>query len=314
MKRFEYLDATSVEEAVSALAERGGKVLAGGTDLLGTLKGNILPEYPGLLVNIKNIPGLDFITEEEGVLRIGALATLTQIAESVAVRERYGALATAAAKTASLLLRNVGTIAGNICQSNRCWYYWASDNYFHCARKRGGSKCFAPAGESQYHSIFGLVNRCAAVNPSDTAPALVVLDAEVVTTKRRLKAEDFFSVDCESSTVLAADELVTEIRIPVFSGKSSFIKFAPRKTIDFATVSCAAAVTGGSFRICLNAVCGVPMRVVAAEEAMFGKEIDETNAETAGQAAVAGARPLKQNRYKVNIAKEMVKRAVLGCA
>lgn len=314
MKKFEYINATTTEEAVSFLLEDRAKVIAGGTDLLGSLKGNILPHYPKTLVNIKNISGLDYIREEEGMLKIGALTKLNDIAGNETVKNKYAALAMAAEKTASLLLRNMGTIAGNICQSNRCWYYWASNNYFYCLRKEGGRKCFALNGESQYHSIFGVISSCAAVNPSDTAPALVALDARIVTTKRTVNVEDFFAVKGEKSTILHDDELVTEIQVPEFSGKSTFIKFAARKTIDFAIMDCAASVVDGSFRICLNAVYGIPKRVKGAEEAMLGKEINEANAEAAGEAAVSDARALKKNKYKINIAKTLVKRAILACS
>ncbi len=156
MKRFKHINAKSTEEAVAALKKTNGrvKVLAGGTDLLGQMKDNILPDYPAALVNLKTISGLDYIREEDGSLKIGALTKLEDIAKNRLLKQRYPALAEAARRTASPHIREQGTIAGNICQSNRCWYYWVQDNRFDCLRK-GGKRCYAYGGEGQYHSIFG---------------------------------------------------------------------------------------------------------------------------------------------------------------
>jgi hypothetical protein len=158
MKTFRHVSAGSVEEATSVLREAGGKarIIAGGTDLLGEMRDNILPDggYPEVLVDIKNIPGLDAITEEGGKLQIGALARLEDVAHNAAVMEGYPALAEAARRTASPHIREMGTVAGNICQNNRCWYYWVPDNLFYCLRK-GGKACYALTGDARYHSIFG---------------------------------------------------------------------------------------------------------------------------------------------------------------
>jgi NADPH-dependent glutamate synthase beta subunit-like oxidoreductase len=162
MRRFKYINASSVEEAASALKEYGkkAKIIAGGTDLLGEMKDDILPEYPEVLVNIKNVSNLDYIKEQNGKLRIGALTRLEDIATAGLVKEKYPLLAEAARRTASPHIREMGTIAGNICQNNRCWYYWVPDNRFYCLRK-GGKACYAIIGDGRYHSIFGAtrVNR-----------------------------------------------------------------------------------------------------------------------------------------------------------
>lgn len=154
MKRFKHINAKSTEEAVAALVKPGVKVVAGGTDLLGQMKDNILPEYPELVINLKTIPGLDYIKEEKKTLKIGALTRLEDIATHEFIKKKFPALAEAAAKTASPHIREQGTIGGNICQSNRCWYYWTPDNRFNCIRK-GGQRCYAYGGEGKYHSIFG---------------------------------------------------------------------------------------------------------------------------------------------------------------
>ena len=175
--------------------------------------------------------------------------------------------------------------------------------------------CYAMAGDNRYHSIFGAVNACVAVNPSDTAPALVALDAIIKTNKREIAAEDFWDAPMQkpTSTVLDADEIVTEIQVPAFAGKSAFQKFALRKSIDFPVANCAVAISNGTARICMNAVYNNPRRATAAEEAINGKAINEENAEAAGEAAVKGAVLLPLNKWKVQIAKTMVKRAILDC-
>jgi xanthine dehydrogenase YagS FAD-binding subunit len=181
--------------------------------------------------------------------------------------------------------------------------------------------CYAMAGDNRYHSIFGAVKACLAVHPSDTAPALVALDASIKTNKRTIAAEEFWTVAIPGSTVLEADEIVTEIQVPTpaSGAKSAFIKFAIRKTIDFPVVNCAAMISGSDARICLNAVYNTPKRVTAAEDVIKGQTIDETNAEAAGEAAVTGAVGMAENgsnpgnKYKIQVAKALVKRTILAC-
>ncbi|MGD0236803.1 MAG: FAD binding domain-containing protein [Syntrophorhabdales bacterium] len=322
MKSFAHINARSLDEAVSALQRYGKRaaIIAGGTDLLGKMKDEILPTYPEALVNIKTIPGLDLIEEKDGTLSIGALVRLEDIATDTRIIDAYPALAEAARRTASTHLREMGTIGGNICQDIRCWYYRNQNNRFACLRK-GGGRCYAIDGDNRYHSIFGgsVEQGCYAVHPSDTAPALIALDATVKTSRRSIKAEDFFQVSVAKTTVLDDDEIVTAIQIPKPAGKSAFVKFALRKAIDFPIVNCAAMVAISkkkvtAARICLNAVYVKPYRATAAEEAIKGKAINETNTEAAGAAAVSDARPMPYNAYMVQIAKTMVKRAILGCA
>ena len=315
-KRFAHVNAKSIAEASSILQSGNAAIISGGTDLLGTLRFEILPTYPDVLVNIKTIPGLEYIKEEGGILKIGALTRLEDIAKNELIRTKYTALAEAAHRTATPHIREMGTIAGNICQLTRCWYFRSPDNRFFCTRK-GGKQCFAMAGENRYHSIFGGVKGCLAVNPSDTAPALVALNAKIKTNKRLIEAEQFWDMTTPGSTVLNAGEIVTEIQIPALAAgvKSAFLKFAIRKSIDFPIVNCAAMIGGGNARICMNAVYNKPYRSLPAEEAIKGKAIDEASAEAAGAAAVAAARALpgERNKWKIPIAKAMVKRAILAC-
>jgi xanthine dehydrogenase YagS FAD-binding subunit len=323
MRKFVHVNARTIDEAVSLLQRYGGKasVMAGGTDLLGKMKDEILPTYPEVIINLKSIPGLDFIREEEGVLRIGALTRLEDIAANSVVRSKYRALAEAARRTASPHIREMGTIGGNICQDIRCWYYRNPHNRFPCLRK-GGGRCYAIEGDNRYHSIFdsSVKGGCLAVHPSDTAPALVALNAVVQTSRRSIAAEEFFEVGVTKTTVLEQDEIVTEIRIqaPSAETKSSFVKFASRKTIDFPIVNCAAMITtsGGKVsgaRICLNTVYVMPYRATKAEESIRGEGIEEATARAAGDAAVSDAKPLRHNKYMVQIAKTLVERVILAC-
>jgi xanthine dehydrogenase YagS FAD-binding subunit len=323
VKRFVHIDASTVDEAVSALGRYGERAsaIAGGTDLLGKMKDRILPGYPEAVVNLKTIPGLDTIREQDGVLSIGALTRIEDIANHPGIQSRYATLAEAARRTASPHLREMGTLGGNLCQDIRCWYYRSPDNRFPCLRK-GGGRCYAIAGDNRYHSIFGgsVEEGCYAVHPSDTAPALIALDAGIETSKRTIKAEDFFQVKVNRTTVLDDDEIVTEIRIPTPDGntKSAFSKLAIRKSIDFPIVNCAALVTssGGvvtAARICLNAVHVVPYRAVEAERVIVGETISGDTTAAAGAAAVAAAKPMSDNGYMVQIAKVLVERTLLEC-
>jgi len=324
VKTFKHFNAYSLDEAVFLLGKYGDKscVIAGGTDLLGKMKDAILPAYPEALVNIKTIPGLSYIKEEEGLLKIGPTTTLGEITHNSLVREYAPALAQAACRTASPHLRDMGTIAGNICQDIRCWYYRHPNNRFSCLRKKGG-RCYAIKGDNRYHSIFGgsVSAGCMAVHPSDTAPALIALDAKIKTSRRTIDAGEFFEVKPIKTTVLKADEIVTEIQLPraAAGARSAFLKFALRQAIDFPIVNCAAAVTLSgetvtAARICLNAVAVVPYRAGQAEQVIMGKRVNETIAEEAGAAAVAAAKPLDHNKYMVAVAKTMVKRCLLACA
>jgi xanthine dehydrogenase YagS FAD-binding subunit len=314
MKAFNHVNAKSLGEVQTALADGSTKLIAGGTDLLGTLKDNILRTYPETVINLKTVPGLDYIREEGGMLKIGAATRLADIAADATVKRSYTALSQAASRVATPHVRDMGTLAGNISQLHRCWYFRKPENRFDCIRK-GGNTCFAMTGDNRFHSIFGADNGCLAVHPSDTAPALIALDAKIVTTKRTVDAENFFEVNKPGSTVLAADEVIKEIRIPkpASGAKSAFIKLAYRKSIDFPVVNCAVMTGGAGPRICLNAVAPKPYRAVKAEAAIAGKPINEANAAAAGEAAIADASSFPEAaQFKKQIAKTLVKRALLA--
>ena len=336
MKPFEHHNAYSVAEAVELLNHYSGKakVNAGGTDLLGALRDKVVSEYPEAVINIKTIDSFDYIRNNNKGLTIGALAKLADIERSPIVREEYKLLAESARCVATPQIRNMATIGGNLAQEVRCWFYRYPAHIggpIVCLR-RGGKSCSALAGDHRYHSIFGpapltditsypstAAKGCFAVSPSDIAVALVALDASVVTTKRTLPAHLFFKATATNSTVLKTDELITEIQIPkpTTGAIQRFAKFTLRKPIDFAIVSTASILTVENgickeARIVLGAVAPEPLRVRKAEEAIQGKVIDEKTAVEAADYALEGARPLKMNHYKLDIAKALVRQTIMG--
>ncbi len=320
MKHFSHMQAGSAEEAarnVSAAFEKTGAegaamFIAGGTDLLGMLKDELLPTYPSLVIDLKTIPGLDQIEDEGDAIRIGALVKLADVAASEAVRQGCAALAQAAARVASPTIRHMGTIGGNVCQMHRCWYFRVPDDRFHCKRK-GGNYCPARIGDNRYHSIFGDECGCYAASSHDTAPALIALGAIMVTTKREMGAEDFFRINGVRSCALDEDEVLTRIVVPK-AAKSAFHKFALRKSIDFPVVNCAVAQdASGATRVALGGVYPSPIRSLPAEQAVAAG-VTQESAEAAGDAAVKDAAPLPKNEYKVEIARTVVKRTLLEIA
>lgn len=323
MKPFTHINALTVDQAVAALAEHDGKARlnAGGTDLFGLLKDEFLPEYPEAIINIKTVAGLDYIIEEEGGIRIGALAKLCDLASAPLLRERYGVLAEAARAVASPQLRNVATIGGNLCQDVRCCYYRYPRHIggpIQCARK-GSGPCLAVRGDNRCHALLE-GRKCFAVCPSDMAVALTALDAQMLvagpTGERRIPVREFYT---PLGNRLEKDEMVREIEVPAVTGaaRQVFSKFTLRRPIDFAIVSVAAVttVTNGvctDARIALGAVAPGAYRAAAAEEFLKGRAIDGDTAAKAGELALQGAKPLSRNAYKIEIAKTLVTRAVMG--
>lgn len=310
LPNFAYIRARSKQEALDNLASQGAYVHAGGTDLLGCARDGVFEVEK--LVSISRLEELKGITHaHEGGIRIGALTTISEIAASAVIRESYPGLAQAASDVASPQLRNQGTLGGNLCQRPRCWYFRGD---FHCAKK-GGDMCYAVEGENRYHAIFG-GDPCYIVHPSDTAPMLVALGAEVRISgargERSMALEDFFVLpdqDLERENVLQQGEIVTEVVLPAASGvKSSYRKIRERGAWDFALVSVALAVrlsgsTVAEARVVLGGVAPAPWRSAAAEAALIGKEPNPSVAAAVAAAAVAGAQPLEQNAYKVLLAK-----------
>jgi xanthine dehydrogenase YagS FAD-binding subunit len=311
---FAYARPKTLDEAVAALADGQARAHAGGTDLLGCLRDGVFTAPS--LVSLRGVSSLRGIEPTpDGGLRIGALATITEVAESEVVRTRYRALAEAAASVASPQLRNQGTLGGNLCQKPRCWYYRGD---FHCLRK-GGDACFAATGENQYHCLFGGEN-CFIVHPSDTAPALVALGATLRIVgpagTRSVPVEAFHvlpSVDYRRETVLKPGEIVAEVVLPAPAPglRSTYRKVRARASWDFALVGAAFALRlAGDVvreaRVAFSGVAPVPWRAKAVEAALNGKRLNAATIGHAAAAAVKGAEPLAHNGYKVPLLRGLV--------
>jgi xanthine dehydrogenase YagS FAD-binding subunit len=322
MPGFELFQPDTVEGAVELLssAGEGGWALAGGNDSLDWFKDRV--KRPNVVVDLSGLDELRGIRETaDGGIEIGAMTTLTEIETSPLIRERYRVLADAARHVASPQIRNSGTIGGNLCQDARCWYYrYGVDCY-----RAGGNSCYAdtPEGQNREHCLWG-ADRCVAVSPSDTAPALVVLDARMVVRnasgEREIPAEQFFigpNIDIERMTVLERGDVLTAIRIPAaWSGATFYFeKVADRNVWDFALVSVAAAmfVEGGNIartRIAAGAVQCVPRRLTVVEQVVTGQPKNEATATLAGQSAIRGATPLNFNHFKIPLLQNLVTRAI----
>lgn len=323
MPVFELFQPASVEDATALLREHGDQawVMAGGLDSFDWFKDRV--KRPAVVVDLGGIETLKGITATANGLEIGAMTPLTEVVEHPEVRERYGLLSEAASLVASPQIRNQGTIGGNNTQDTRCWYY--RDGWT-CYRA-GGNICYAdtPTSMNREHAIFG-ADRCVAVNPSDTAPALIALDAKMVFQtadgERVVDAEDYFigpSIDIMRMTVLQPGDLLTKIRIPsTWAGAQFYFeKVRDREVWDFPLVNVASAmrVSGSTIddaRVAVNGTAPYPMRLVAVEDAVRGASQSEATAELAGEVAVRGARPLRQNAYKVPLMRNLVKRSIRG--
>jgi xanthine dehydrogenase YagS FAD-binding subunit len=310
MNRFAYANGSSVEEIVAVLDE-GCRPLAGGTDLLGLMKeGLIAPER---LVNIKTIPGLDQVQEREDGLHIGALVSLSQLAAHPCIshRQEFVCLYESIVQAASPQIRHMATVAGNLVQQPRCWYF--RNRLVPCWRK-GGQRCFAVRGESKYHTILGR-GPCHAVHPSDPAVALLALGSSVEIAgpggQRTVPLSDFYRLptrDVRQDTLLALEELITGIFVPTppIGSQSSYVKVAERGSWDFALVSVAVwlAFSGEvvqEARVVLGGVAPMPWSAVEAEQSLIGKSLTPEVLAQAAEAATAGARPLQQNGYKIDL-------------
>jgi xanthine dehydrogenase YagS FAD-binding subunit len=323
MPAFELLQPTTVAAAVELLDRHGAGawVLAGGLDSFDWLKDRI--KRPSAVIDLSGVAELRGIRPWQGGIEIGAMTTLTAVARDATVRDRFGLLREATELVASPQIRNQGTIGGNVSQDTRCWYYRAG---WSCYRA-GGNICYAdtPRALNREHAILE-ADRCVAVNPSDTAPALIVLDASMVIRgpggERVVPAEDYFigpGTDITRMTALRPGELLTAIRIPgAWAGAQFYFeKIRDRNVWDFALVSVASAmVTAGGaierMRLVVNGVAARPLRLAAVEQAVVGKPANEVTAVAAGQLAIEGAQPLHHNAYKVPLMRNLVKRAIRG--
>ena len=322
MPHFELFQPADLETAFELLDRWGdrGWALAGGHDSLGWFKDRA--RRPDAVIDLEGISELKGIREVGAGLEIGALTTLTEVERDPQVRARFGLLAEAARRVATPQIRNTGTLGGNLCQDTRCWYYrYGLDCY-----RAGGNICYAdtPVAMNREHGLFE-ADRCVAVTPSDTAPALVALDASIVIRNSRgervVDAEDFFmppSVDIRRMTILEPGDILTTIRIPeTWSGaRFYFEKVADRNAWDFALVSVATAMrvdgagTIEDVRIACGAVQCTPRRLHEVEALIRGRAQSEATAELAAAAAAHGARPLNYHHYKIPLMQNLVKRSL----
>lgn len=323
MPAFQLFQPTSTEDALRILDRFGAQswVLAGGLDSFDWFKDRIT--RPAAVVDLGGVTELKGIRETGSGLEIGAMTTLSEVASHEAVVSRFALLAEAASNVATPQIRNRGTLGGNLAQDTRCWYYRSG---WPCYRA-GGNVCYAaaPMAMNREHCIIG-ADRCVAVNPSDTAAALIALDAKLVVRRgdneRVVDAEDFFigpGTDITRMTILRPGDILTSIRVPTTwaGARHYFEKVRDRKSWDFALVSVAAAmmVSGGGgaierVRLAVNGVAPYPVRLDDVEAFVTGKEPNEETARQAGELAIRRSRPLRHNDYKLPLMRNLVARAL----
>ena len=320
MHPFRYAEPQSVAEACRFLKRQGPSALpiAGGTDLLNEIKEGIAK--PEFILNLKRLPSLAQLREKDGALRIGAMVSLSQLAGYPILRRNFPILSEALSTLATPQIRAVGTVAGNLCQRPRCFYY--RHPLLLCAKK-GGRTCFALDGVNRYHAI--LQNEpCPMVHPSDLAPVLIALDAQVVLAgakdKRLLPLEEFFLLptqDITRETVLTPGEILIEVQVPKPKAgtRGTYLKFRERGTGDFAVVSaaCSGRVLRGTvveMRLVLGGVAPIPFRARKAEEMLLGQKPRKDLLAEAAQAVLSEATPIPGNRYKIRAAQTLMVRAM----
>jgi xanthine dehydrogenase YagS FAD-binding subunit len=295
-------------------------LMAGGTDLLDEIKSEIVT--PEIVIDLKSIPKLVYISQQQNEVRIGAMTTVADLASHRLIQTEFPGLQEAALSLATPQLRNVGTVGGNLCQRPRCWYY--RDSQVLC-RKKGGSRCFASRGKNKYHAIFG-GGVCNIVHPSDLAPALLSLDAEINLStpkgERTLPLADFYTLprdDVRRENALRKGEILKEIKLalPAKGNKSTYLKLKERGTWDFAVVSAAvnAALSGKTvqdIKIYAGGVAPIPWRLKKTEIFMRGKTAAENILRAAVKEDLKDARPLTENGYKQQLLEVAVYKAVLS--
>jgi len=326
MKSFANSNARDLQHAVTLAQQtrqqgRAAAFVGGGSDLLGLVKERITG--PDVLVNLKTIKGLDQVKPANDGVNIGGLITLDALSRHDLIRTRYTVLAEAAETVATPQIRNVGTLAGNVCQRPWCWYF---RNGFPCY-KNGGNTCFSFGGENQFHAIFG-GGPSYIVHPSDTAVALLALDAKFriagPSGERTLPAAEFFALPQQNpaqENVLAPDEALAEIQVPVtrMGTRSTYHKIMDREAWTHAVVSAAIVLEMDkqvcrSARVVLGGVAPIPWRLPKVEQMLAGQRINEALAAKAAEAGLEGAKPLARNAYKVPLTKGVIRRTLLELA
>jgi xanthine dehydrogenase YagS FAD-binding subunit len=323
MPVFELFQPTTIDETLNLIDKYGRDawVMAGGLDTFDWLKDRT--KRTNVVVDLSQVNELHGFKEVDGGLEIGATTTLTEVVNHPVVKDKFGLLMEAAGLVASPQIRNQGTLGGNVSQDTRCWYYRSG---WSCYRA-GGNICYAdtPTAINREHAILD-ADRCVAVSPSDTAPALIALDAKMVirskSGERVVDAEHYFlgpDIDITRMNVLRPNELLVAIRIPATWAGAQFYfeKVRDRNVWDFPLVNVASAMkfSGGKIdgmRLAVGAVAARPLRLESVETAVAGKPRNEETADMAGKMAVEGAQPLRYNGYKIPLMRNLVKRAIRG--
>jgi xanthine dehydrogenase YagS FAD-binding subunit len=320
MKNFEYAVPESIDKAIDYLDSSKTVLKGGGIDLLDLMKEDLIE--PGRIVTLQDLEELRFIKEDtNGSLLIGPSQTLTEISENSLINKSYKSLAQAAGAVASVQIRNVATIGGNLCQRPRCWYFRSSD--FNCSRK-GGNTCFALDGENQYHAIFNNSDGCAIVHPSATAVALMALNAKLILSdgkkEKEVPIEEFFvspAINIEKENILTNSEMIISVVIPVEMKDylNYYIKQKEKQSFDWplADVAVALKMEGDrcqDARIVLGSAAPVPFRSTPAEKTLMNNTITKETAIKAADAALADAEPLALNAYKIPLFKTVIYRTI----
>jgi xanthine dehydrogenase YagS FAD-binding subunit len=327
MKNFTYYRPETAAQAVGLLDSKWGgtELLAGGTDLLDLQKQYVAqPEKVVSLTGISTLKGMFSRGKTKTTsYELGAGVTLAEIAASPTMRKVFPALTTAAGDVGGPQIRNMGTLGGNLCQRNRCWYF--RDEYVHCLLK-GGENCFALDGENRYHAVFARGHPCVIVNPSTLAPALIALGASAQVLgpkgKRKIELAKFFHAPTsgkEREHVLAPNEIVLSVTIPNGHLKNASYEVRHKQSYDWPLVQAAVAFRlkdgkASKVKIVLGHVAPTPHVADKAAEALEGEEVSEKTAAAAGKAATEGAKPLSQTGYKIKLIEVAVKRAILTAA
>jgi len=321
MRAFDYVRAERVDDALAALGDADTKCLAGGTNLLDLMKGYV--EQPTRLVDITHLPLREIEALGDGGMRIGALVANSDLANDARVRERYPLLAQALVAGASPQLRNMATVGGNLLQRTRC-HYFTDIGFTACNKRIPGSGCAARDGSNRIHAILGASEQCIATHPSDMCVALAALDAVVEARSasgvRKIPMSEFHRLPGttpERDTELRPDELITAVLLPAssFAAHSRYLKVRDRASYEFALVSVAAGLdmqgdTVRDARIALGGVAHRPWRASGAERALAGRALDDATLAAAAAAATEGARPYRDNAFKVTLAQRAVVRAL----
>ena len=321
MMNFDYSRATSLDEAAALAGRPGAMLLAGGTTLLDLAKCEVA--RPETVIDLTRLPGLNTITVGESGATIGALATMSRVAEDQGIQQHFPAIAESLLLAASAQLRNMATIGGNLLQRTRCPYFRDPAGFPACNKRDPGTGCSAIGGITRDHAVLGTSDHCIAVYPGDLAVALAALGATIQTNSRTIPIEEFFvtpGATPERETILERGEIITSVAVPAtpLAATSTYLKVRDRQSYEFAAASAAVGlelasdgVTIRDIRIALGGIATKPWRAMAVEDALRGRRFEEGTIREASIAAVDGAKSYGGNAYKIDHAPRVVSRAIL---